>query len=272
MYRMKSLRVAAVAAIVAAMLVSAVPAAFATTTLKCSGSTTLQPLATDWAAAYHKLHSSISVTVVGGGSGVGINNAEAGSVDLGMSSRVKASTDPADLVFTAVARDAVAVIVNPKSKLSSMSASTVKSIFTGKITNWHQISSTFPNKTIVLDGRTGASGTYSYFKQVFLDNATQSSKTHTYTSNGMVRSAVAGNQYSIGYVSMSYINKSVKGVKIKNVAPTQANALSGKYIYVRDLFFVTKNAPKGDALNFINYCKTTAGQKIATKDYYLPLH
>jgi len=270
MNRIKSLRLAVAIALTAMMLVAAAPAAYATT-LKCSGSTTLQPLATDWAAAYHKLHSSISITVVGGGSGVGINNAESGSVDLGMSSRTKASSDPSDLVFTAVARDAVAVIINPKNKLVSLSPDTVRRIFVGQITNWHQVSSTLPSKAIVLDGRTGASGTYSYFKSVFLNNQNQSSKTHTYTSNGMVRSAVHANQWAIGYVSMSYINSSVKGLKIKGIAPTQANAKSGKYIYVRDLFFVTKNAPHGDALGFINWCKTSAGQKIATKDYYLPL-
>jgi phosphate transport system substrate-binding protein len=272
MYRIKSLRVAAVAALAAMMLVSTVTPAFATTTLKASGSTTLQPLAVDWAAAYHKLHSGTSVTVVGGGSGVGFTDAEAGRVDLGMSSRTKTSSDPSDLVMTAVARDAVAVIINPKNKLSSMSPDTVRKIFIGQITNWHQVSSSFPNKTIVLCGRTGASGTYAYFKSVLLNGSNQSSKTKTYTSNGMVRSAVAGNQYAIGYVSMSYINSKVKGVKMKGIAPTQANALSGKYPYVRDLFFITKGAPKGEALNFINYCKGTAGQKIAKADYYLPLH
>ncbi len=61
----------------------------------------------------------------------------------------------------------LAVIVNkrnPKTNLSQSRRS--RDIYRGKITNWKQVGG--PNARIVLCGRTGASGTYEYFKEVFL--------------------------------------------------------------------------------------------------------
>ncbi|MDO8963478.1 MAG: phosphate ABC transporter substrate-binding protein [Coriobacteriia bacterium] len=267
MYRSKSLRLAAVA-IAVVMLATVVSPAFAfAATLKLSGSTTVQPLAVQWAAAYHRLHPGTSITVAGGGSGTGFKDAASGKSDLGMSSREKASTDAASIVMYPVARDALAIIVHKNGLLANTSEATIKKIFTGKITNWRQVSSKFPNKAIVLVGRTGASGTYTYFKESFLSNSRQSSRTKMYASNGMVRSAVARNRYAIGYVSVAFVNSSVRGVKIGGVAPTKANAISGRYKYRRYLYLLSNGAATGEALAFINYAKSSAGQAIAGREY-----
>ena len=127
-----------------------------------------------------------------------------------------------------------------------------------------------------------ASGTYSYFKSQFLKSGEkQSSRTATYASNGLVRSAVAGDKYAIGYLAMSYKTSKVRALNLlmnsgpqagHYVVPTKTNALNGNYIYVRDLFFLTKNAPSGDAKTFINWCLSSKGQSYNSAAGYLPLH
>ena len=90
----------------------------------------------------------------------------------------------------------------------------------------------------------------------------------------MVRSAVARDPYGVGYLSLAYINKTVRGIRIAPakgkaaVAPTQACARSGKYKYVRYLYFVNYAAhPRSaEAQAFLNYCLSSAGQKIATSE------
>jgi phosphate transport system substrate-binding protein len=271
MLRNTHVRIAS-AAVAFVMAATTVVPAFAGT-LKVTGSTTLQPLATQWAAAFHKSHSSITVNVYGGGSGTGIKDAGSGTADIGMSSRelTQAEKD-SGLVPFEVARDAVVVVVNPANKYRISGRATIEKIFRGQITNWRQLGSAMPNKAIVLVGRTGASGTYAFFKEKFLRNLyKQSSRAKTYASNGLVRSAVARDKYAIGYISMAYVNSSVKALKIDGHVPNKANALSGAYPYVRGLYFVTKGTRSGDAKTFMDWCLTSAAQKIAGAEY-LPLH
>ncbi|HEV2360482.1 MAG TPA: substrate-binding domain-containing protein, partial [Acidimicrobiales bacterium] len=53
--------------------------------LQETGSTLLYPLFGKWADGYHALHSNVSITSAGTGSGTGISDAEAGTVDIGAS-------------------------------------------------------------------------------------------------------------------------------------------------------------------------------------------
>lgn len=234
--------------------------------LKLSGSTTVQPIATKLAAAFHSKNPSVRIAVAGGGSGVGIKDVLAGRVNIGMSSRALTTTEKSKGARGyVVARDALTVIVNPQNGVKNLSAYQVKMIFTGRYTNWRQVGG--KNVPIVAAGRAAGSGTLDYFKDAFLSGASQSSRVKTYSSNGLVRSAVANNVNAIGYVGMAYDNASVKGLAIGGVYPTVSNARSGAYRYVRNLYFVTKGAPSALASAFITYVRGTAGQNIVATEY-----
>jgi len=278
MLRATRVRIAAAIATIAMVATAVTPAIATATTLHIDGSTTLQPLAQTWASVY-KAKYHWSITVAGGGSGKGVTDAENGVVDIGMSSAVKKSSDPSDLIFTPVARDALVIVVNPRNAFYKITQAQVKKIFSGQITNWRQLSSSYPSHSIDLVGRTGSSGTYSYFKSSMMSGAKQSSRTRTYASNGMVRSAVAGDRYAIGYLAMAYKNSTVKALNMPHVpgatagfvVPTKNTALNGSYPYVRDLYFVTKGSPAGNVKTFINWCLSSTGQAYTHTDY-LPLH
>jgi phosphate transport system substrate-binding protein len=309
MQRQLRVRIAAAVATIA-MVVTATTPAFATTTLHIDGSTTLFPLASKWASVYKAAHSW-SITVAGGGSGKGIGDANTGVVDIGMSSRMKQSSDPSGLVFTPVARDALVIVMNAKfhakypNYIYKLSAMQVQQIFRGQITNWKQLDSHLPSHAIDLVGRTGASGTYSYFRDMFLTNETaagtvgstkykQSARTRTYASNGIVRSTVGSDMYAIGYLSEAYVNSTVHALNLKMpanrididgsvhpasragtyVVPTANTAMTGQYVYVRPLFFVTRGAPAGNAKTFIDWCVSSAagkGQSYAPGQKFLKL-
>jgi phosphate transport system substrate-binding protein len=276
MIRTKIMRAAATAALIAVTSTVAMPAMAMAGTVRLSGSTTVQPLAQAWANAFHASHSGTTISVSGGGSGTGFKDAAKG-VSIGMSSRVKTASDGA-AIMTPVARDAVAIIVNPSNNVRSLTADQVKGIYTGKYTTWKQVggktSKKFnAKKAIVLAGRTGASGTYEYFKSSVLGGTRQSKRTKGYASNGMVRSKVSSDKYAIGYVGMAFINKKVAAVRINKVAPTKANALAGRYIWVRELYFVNYPAYPitGEAKTFVDWVLSPAGQAIAGKSF-LPLN
>ncbi len=234
--------------------------------LKLSGSTTVQPVASRLASAFHSKNPSVRVAVAGGGSGVGIKDVLAGRVNIGMSSRNLTSSEKSKGARGyAIARDALTVIVSPKNRVSNLSQAQIKGIFTGKITNWKQVGGA--NAPIIGCGRAAGSGTLDYFKEAFLGTSNQSSRVKTYSSNGLVRSAVAGNANAIGYVGMAYDNSSVKGLKVGGISPSITNARSGKYRYVRYLYFVTKGSPSSLANAFIAYARSTSGQNIVATEY-----
>jgi len=253
-------------ALVAALVA---PQAAMAASIKLSGSTTVQPLAQQFATAYHKAHPSVSIIVAGGGSSVGFSDALNGNVAIGMSSREPKAGSESTLTKYRVAKDGLAVIVNPGNSVRKLTKAQIKGIYTGTITNWKQVGGA--NATIIPMGRTGASGTYTYFKETLLDNAKQTSRTKQYASNGMVRSGVARTKYGVGYISVAIVNSSVRTVSVNSgagyVAPTKSNCAAGKYPYVRPLYFLTKGTPSASVKAFITWCTSTAGQRVAMKEY-----
>jgi len=64
-------------------------------TIKEDGSTTVYPVAVKLSSGFSALHPNVIVNTAQGGSGVGITDADAGTVDIGASSRALTSADPA---------------------------------------------------------------------------------------------------------------------------------------------------------------------------------
>jgi phosphate transport system substrate-binding protein len=239
--------------------------------LKIDGSTTVQPLAQLLANSFHTANPAVTISVAGGGSGVGVTDALSGAVNIGMSSSVvKPELQAAGAYPTAMAKDAVCVIVNPANPIRALTKQQIKDIYTGRITNWRQISASAPNKSIIVCGRAAGSGTADYMASAVFGTSTRLVTTlKTYSSNGLLRNAVKANAYAVGYVGMAYADTTVRACKINGYLPTRLNARSSAYPLVRNLFWVTKGAPKTGTLAkaFIDYSLGTAGQAQCNKLY-----
>ena len=107
--------------------------------LKVGGSTSVEPLMQRMAEAYIALNPDVDIEISGGGSGVGINEATEGIIDIGMSSRGLKDEEKGALTATIIALDGVAVIINPANPVTSMTTEQVRAIFTGEITRWNQL-------------------------------------------------------------------------------------------------------------------------------------
>lgn len=94
-----------------------------------SGSTSLKPLMEKLAAKFEELQSGVSVTVGGGGSGTGYNDAKNGVSDFGMISETFNSEKADNCTYYEVAKDGIAVIVNKANTLDSISLEDLKNIY-----------------------------------------------------------------------------------------------------------------------------------------------
>jgi phosphate transport system substrate-binding protein len=249
-------------------------------TIRISGSTTVLPIVQKAADQYMAGHPDADIQVSGGGSGVGIQAIGAKTVDIGMSSREVTADElkkyPA-FVVTPVARDGIAVIVNPANTIPFITLEQARNIYLGKITKWTEISgANVPgtNNRIVVIGRDSASGTRTYFDETVLLKATPAKQMLEKNSNGAVLQTVAQTPGAIGYVSIGFVSNDVKALPVwynagRIVAPDLANVKDRTYPVSRELYVITNGKPSGLAGDFIQYILSADGQKIVADEGYV---
>jgi phosphate transport system substrate-binding protein len=254
--------------------------------IKVSGSTTMLPIAQKAAEAYMASYPDADIRISGGGSGVGIQQIGEKTVDIGMSSRdlkdIEIQKYPS-LVKNVVAKDGIAIIVNPANEIRVIQVSNVSDIYTGKIARWTEVSgASVPNTNnqIVVIGRDSASGTREFFDthaNGVLKGAPPTKSMLEKNSNGAVAQTIAQTPGAIGYVSIGFVTNDVRALPIwsndpKNaVAPIKENILSGKYPLSRELFMLTNGQPTGLAKDFIDFIRSPNGQKIVEAEGYVTI-
>lgn len=252
-----------IVSLIAALALSA-PAAAGARALLLSGSTSIFPLMTQLAAAYHKATHQPTPKVGQGTSDAGINEVAAGKVDIGDVSRDPIiGVDPKGLVFTKIARDGVCVITNPKNPLVNLSQEEVKAIFTGSVREWSEVPGAKISGSIDLVDRVASSGTQDAFQNIFLGETLKISPSAVAeSSNGLEQLHVEKDEHGIGFVSFAY-TAGVNAVGYQGIACNLNNARSGQYEGVRNFWMVTKGAPKGEAAKFIAW--VTSGNATTKK-------
>ena len=90
-------------------------------------------------------------------------------------------------------------------------------------------------------------------------------------SNGDMISAIKGDEYGVGYISLSSLEDSgLKGLVYESIAPTEANVLNGSYKLTRNFNYCLREEYSNDANKqiceaFVAYMSTTEG-KATIKD------
>ncbi len=97
--------------------------------IEISGSTSLQPLMEVLSEKFEEYHPNVTVTVAGGGSGQGYSNANGGVSDFGMISEEFNQAKAPDSVYSMVAKDGIAVIVNKKNPVGNLTMAQLKNIY-----------------------------------------------------------------------------------------------------------------------------------------------
>ena len=269
---MRSHRTLILPAILALALL-APASALASKRLLIDGSTSMLPLVQKLAAAYHHTFPRIPEPKVGGGqSDIGINDVNAGRVDIADVSRNPLPSDPEHLVFSKVARDGVCIITNESNPVPDLNEELVKAIFTGDVSDWSQVPGAAITGPIDLFDRESVSGTQDAFQQIFLGEENKISPSATAeSSEGREVNAVAAQKSAIGFVSFAAtINGGVHTIPYNNVPCTLANAKSGQYGGVRNFWMVTKKAPTGEAAKFIDWvtkAHNTTVEKIVSSEW-----
>jgi phosphate transport system substrate-binding protein len=252
------------------------------------GSDTLVNLALAWAEKYHQLHPNFEISVTGGGSGTGIAALINGTVDIANASRqIKAEEiqlakenggNPVEFI---VAKDAIAIIVNPNNPITQLTIEQLSDIFNGNINNWNEVGG--EDRVIVRLSRETNSGTHVFFLENVIrmgdpENKTLfSPDTILSPSSEGITAETRENPNAIGYDGLGYVTPDVKVIAIARdvthpyVLPSAVTVNNKQYPIARDLYMYTNNPPTGAVAEYLDWILSTEAQDIVTQLGFVPL-
>ncbi len=237
-----------------------------------AGGTAHIPVMKDAAKHIMTKYPQITITVAGGGSGVGVQKVAEGLVDIGNAGRpisAKEQKKYPQLRSFPFAVDGVAPTVNPDNIVSELTSIQIQNIFSGEIKNWKDVGG--DDAEIHIYSRDEASGTRSVFWKKCLNKGTVVESANIVASNGAMKVAVSQDQYALGYMSIGHLDNTVKPLNLDGITPTQENAINGQYPVVRKLFMNSNGAPTPLVKAFIDYVMSSEGATNISNNGYIPL-
>lgn len=257
-----------------AMLLAALPVR---AEVLLAGSSTILPIVKRAAESF-TAQTGIRVRATGGGSDHGIKTGAAGGMQIGMVSRTLRADEAQLLIAHTIGLDGVAVFVNESNGIAGLSARQVTDIYSGRVNQWRDIDPAAINGRIVRIGKEMDRSTRGLFDGFFgLQGQEYPAGTHLVGANIASILFVSIDPQSIGYVSLGSLEHAkqfgapVKLLPIDGVAPSIENVASGIYPYRRPLNLVTRGKPQGEALRFIEWLKSPAGQQAVVAEGFLPI-
>ncbi|MDB5083848.1 MAG: phosphate-binding protein [Bacilli bacterium] len=217
------------------------------------GSTALLPLAQDAADKFQKLHANVQITLTGNGSGTGVKDVAAGTVQIGMSD-VAAAADynSANLKETDVVLAPFMFITNKDVTVTGLTQQQLVDIFSGKTTNWKDVGG--KDEKILVIGRPDNSGSRNLVKSLVMGTSDFGPNIIVQNDSGAVKNSVATQNGSIGYVDYAYTTDgTVNVLKYNNVAFTKDALVNNTYTLFGVERLYTKGTPNAQTQAFIDY-------------------
>lgn len=240
------------------------------------GSTTVLPIAQSCAEVFMEENPAISISVQGGGSGVGIASLIDGTCNIANASRpikekeiATAQEKGVNPVETVIARDAIVLVVHPSNALAGLTLAEIKAIYTGKVSNWSEVGGA--DQEIIVVSRDSASGTFETFNELALEGEKVRADALLQASNAAVVTTVANTPGAIGYVGLGYVSKEIKALTVDEVIPSKETVNAGDYPLARSLFIYTNGKPEGAVKKFIDFVLSAEGQKLVEENGYISL-
>lgn len=258
------------------------------TTIQNKGSDTMVNLALAWAEAYQAAHPEVSISVTGGGSGTGITALASNTVDIANASRAikpeeieSMQANGIDPIEFIVARDAIAIIVNPDNPIDRLSLEQLSAIYAGSVNNWREVGG--EDRPIVRLSRETNSGTHVYFLEEVLRLGDSSSTllfspdTLLLPSSEGITSEVRDNPNAIGYDGLGYVTPEVKVLQVAAAGrsqyylPSAATVNDKTYPIARDLYMYTAGPPSTIEQAYLQWILSPSGQHYVQELGFVPV-
>lgn len=190
---------------------------------------------------------------------------------------------------TAIAYDAIALVVNKENSDSLFTYKQVNDLFIGQIADWKDINSSSKIGKISVVFDNDKSANIRYFKELFNISEQLPSNFYAVKSNAEVIDYVSKNKGAIGLVSVNWIadnddpacREFKSKIKVAAVShkylnpgtysmPDQGSIYDKSYPFTRTINLVSRETFGGLASGFVTFCAGEQGQRIILKSGLLP--
>jgi len=234
-----------------------------TATLRLYATTATAPLINDLAASYSQFYP-YTFEIVTGNYRAMLDDLKRGDVPYFLSNHLSD-----DIPWAApIGQDGLAVIVNPDNPLSELTLEQLRGIYQGYVSNWRDVGGR--DLDIALVSREDGSGTRAEFDRLVMGDRRTSLAAQVAPSSEAMMESVISTPAGIGYVSMGYLDASVRVLAIDGIALTQDTVYSSIYPLRTTLYFAGLEEPQDDYRAFIGWVQSPEGQAVVAR-HYVPL-
>jgi phosphate transport system substrate-binding protein len=263
-------------------------------TVHVDGSATVLPLSAAMAEGFHQKQPNVSISNEFSGTGGGFKKFCAGQTDINAASRPinaaeieQCKAQKINFFELAVAFDSLSVVVNPKNAfVDCLTTQELKTIWEpaaeGKVTNWRQVRSTFPDQPLALYGPGKASGTFDYFTLAVVGTESASRADYSKSEDdAVIEHGVESDPNALGYFGYAYYHANkdkLKVVAVNNgkgcILPSEQNVSNESYApLARPLLIYVNEAAsqRPEIIAFTHFYLDFDSTQYVSKVGYVPL-
>jgi phosphate transport system substrate-binding protein len=234
-------------------------------TINIEGSSTVQPITQAAAELFREEYPDARIEVGGAGTSDGFEAFCQGDTQISDASRPidvaeevpVCEENGVEFIEIPVAYDGISVVVNKQNDWAAdVTSDELKTMWEpaaeGKITQWSQVRSDWPDRELSLYGPGTESGTYEFFNEVIVGNEEEVNRSDYEASedDNVLVQGVSGDENALGYFGFSYYENNrdkLKVLAVDGVKPNEDSIRSGEYLLSRPLFiYVSTDALKNN--------------------------
>ena len=233
--------------------------------LEVSGSTSMLSLMEALSDVYTERHDYVSIDIKPRGTHLGLEALREGAVDIALVSRELTADEQIELEVTPIAYDGIAILVNARNQVGSLTVEQVEDIFSGKILLWSEIGGEEADIQVV--SREDGSGTRDAFEWMVMAGERVTSMAVVIPSSDAVGAYVAENPHTIAYASAVGLPLGVRPLRINGMRPNVQAVAEGRYALIRPFVLVTRESPDSEVRSFVDFAVGPSGQMIVAERY-----
>lgn len=231
-------------------------------TLRLYASTPAIPLLNDLTSYYNEINPSVHFETLTG-------NLETiiGQLQPDVDAYVLTTHLPNERPMMAwpIGQDGIAIITHPQNTIENISSEQLRNIYLGHVPQWDNLGGA--EEDIIVVSRESGSGTRDEFEKLLLGQRLTTLSAQVAPSSDAMVVSVANQSGSIGYVSISYVNSSVKVLAVDGVMPTINSVYDNTYPLRSTIFVIGEREPEAEFREFIGWIQSPEGQKIVGLRY-----
>jgi phosphate transport system substrate-binding protein len=221
----------------------------------------VRALASDLAAGYQAARPHVTVRVESTGNSLAAESRlSQGLADMALTTRRPDISARNGLTATQVAWDALALIAHPTNPVDNLTMAQVREVFAGQVRNWNEL--TDWTRPIQVAVREDGSGARAAFDTAVLDGDAVTPTALILPGEEQMLKTITAMPGAIGYVATTWLDDSVRGVKIDGVVADPASGQFGSYPLLLPVYLATPAGASPEVAAFQAWVLSPAGQAV----------